>query len=252
MDGFEPSTSPSRTARATPAPHPVLELYQMLGTLYIVATPIGNLEDITFRALRILKEVDLILAEDTRVTKRILTHYDIKTPILSYHQHSSDEKKNRIVSYLVNGQSLALVSDAGTPGISDPGNELIDYLLEKEPKIKIIPLPGPAAIIAALSVCGFRANKFIFLGFLPKKKRTKLFNWLKEGKISFAFYESPKRILKTLAVLSEHFGSDRRVFIARELTKIHESLYRGTVEQVINELQQNLVKGEIVVVMEGK
>ena len=251
MDGFEPSTSPSRTARATPAPHPVLELYQMLGILYIVATPIGNLEDITLRALRILKEVDLILAEDTRVTKRILMRYDIKTPALSYHQHSSDEKKNRIISYLVNGQNLALVSDAGTPGISDPGNELIDYLLEKEPKIKIIPLPGPAAITAALSVSGFKTNKFVFLGFLPKKKRTKLFEWLKKGKISFAFYESPKRILKTLAVLSEHFGSGRRVFIARELTKIHESLYRGTIEQVMNELQQNLVKGEIVVVMEG-
>jgi len=174
----------------------------MAGILYIVATPIGNLEDITLRALKVLKEADLILAEDTRVTKKLLMHYDIETPVLSYHQHSSEEKKNRIISSLVNGQNLALVTDA--------------------------------------------------LGFLPKKKRKKLFTWLKEGKITFAFYESPKRILKTLAVLGEYFGSGRRVFVGRELTKIHESFYRGTVEQVVNQLQQKPVKGEVVVVVEGR
>lgn len=261
MGGFEPPTSPSRTVHATPAPHPVLELYQMPGTLYIVATPIGNLEDITFRALRILKEVDLILAEDTRVTRKLLMHYDIsgslsrsgkKTHTLSYHQHSSDEKKNRIMSSLVKGHDVALVSDAGTPGISDPGNELIDYLLEREPKIKIIPVPGAAAVTTALSVSGFRADKFVFLGFLPKKKRAKLFNWLGENKITFAFYESSRRILKTLETLEAQFGPAKRVFVARELTKLHESLSRGTVEQVMKELQQGLVKGEIVVVVEGK
>lgn len=236
---------------ATPAPHPVLELYQMLGILYIVATPIGNLEDISLRALKILKEVDLILAEDTRVTKKLLMHYDIKTPTLSYHQHSSDEKKNRIISSLVKGQDLALVSDAGTPSISDPGNELIDFLLKREPEIKVVPVPGAAALTTALSVAGFRTDKFVFLGFLPKKKRTRLFSWLKQGKITFAFYESPRRLLKTLNVLGGHFGPGRRVFIARELTKIHESLYRGTIEQITNELQGS-IKGEIVVVVEGK
>jgi len=217
-----------------------------------VATPIGNLEDITLRALKVLKEADLILAEDTRVTKKLLMHYDIETPVLSYHQHSSEEKKNRIISSLVNGQNLALVTDAGTPGISDPGNELIDYLLKHQPDAKVIPVPGPAALTTALSVCSFRADKFVFLGFLPKKKRKKLFTWLKEGKITFAFYESPKRILKTLAVLGEYFGSGRRVFVGRELTKIHESFYRGTVEQVVNQLQQKPVKGEVVVVVEGR
>jgi len=216
-----------------------------------VATPIGNLEDITLRALRILKEVDLILAEDTRVTKKLLMHYDIETPVLSYHQHSPEAKKLAILGKLLAGNNLALVSDAGTPGISDPGNELIDFLLKEQPGIKIVPIPGAAAITAALSVSGFRADKFVFLGFLPKKKRTKLFEWLKEGKFSFAFYESPKRILKTLDVFTEHFGPRRRVFIARELTKLHETLYRGELNEVIEQLRKDVVKGEIVVVVEG-
>ena len=254
MDGFEPSTSPSRTARATPAPHPantyfVIELYQMPGTLYIVATPIGNLKDITFRALDVLKESNYILAEDTRVTKKLLMHYDIQIPVLSYQQHSQEQKKNEILRLLVEGKNLALVSDAGTPGISDPGNELIDFLLEKEPDIKIIPIPGPSALVTALSISGFRADKFVFLGFLPKKKRSKLFSWLKEGKYTFCFYESPKRILKTLEMLKEEFGN-RKVFVARELTKLHESLYRGEASVVIEKLQKDPVKGEIVVVVE--
>ncbi|MGB6838954.1 MAG: 16S rRNA (cytidine(1402)-2'-O)-methyltransferase [Microgenomates group bacterium] len=221
----------------------------MLGILYIVATPIGNLEDITLRALKVLKKVDLILAEDTRVTKKLLMHYDVDTRILSYHQHSKEATKFKILRELIEGGNLALVSDAGTPGISDPGNELIDFLLEKEPKIKIIPIPGSSAITTALSVSGLKVSKFVFLGFLPKKKRTKLFNWLKERKISFAFYESPKRILKTLQVLDEHFGG-RRVFIARELTKMHESLYRGTIKEVLAQLEKNKLKGELVVVIE--
>ena len=153
----------------------------MPGTLYIVATPIGNLEDVTLRAIRVMREADLILAEDTRVTGILLKHYDIDKPILSYHQHSDEGKKLQILAELVSGKNLALVSDAGTPGISDPGNELIDYLLEKEPNIKVVPIPGPAAITAAFSASGFKANKFVFIGFLPKKKRTKLFKWLAEG-----------------------------------------------------------------------
>jgi 16S rRNA (cytidine1402-2'-O)-methyltransferase len=227
----------------------MIELYQMPGTLYIVATPIGNLKDITLRALDVLRGSDFILAEDTRVTKKLLMHYDIQIPVLSYHQHSQEQRRNEILKLLVEGKNLALVTDAGTPGISDPGNELIAFLIEKEPDIKIVPIPGPSAAITALSVSGFRADKFVFLGFLPKKKRSKLFSWLKEGKYTFCFYESPKRILKTLEVLKEEF-SNRKVFIARELTKIHESLYRGEISEVIEKLQEDPVKGEIVVVVE--
>lgn len=220
-----------------------------MGTLFIVATPIGNLEDITLRAIRILKEADLILAEDTRVTGKLLMHFDIKTPFLSYHQHSSEEKKSRILSELVNGKNIALVSDAGTPGISDPGNELIDFLLEKLPDLRVVPIPGASALTAALSVSGMRTDRFVFLGFLPKKKKQKLFKWLIEGKIVFAFYESPKRILRTLKTLEEYFGK-RRIFVARELTKMHESLYRGRIEEVARKLQEKPVRGEMVVVVD--
>ena len=223
----------------------------MAGTLYIVATPIGNLEDVTLRALRVLKEADLILAEDTRITKKLLLHYDIDIPILSYHQHSSEEKKLEILRNLLEGKNIALVTDAGTPGISDPGNELIDFVLERSDRISIIPIPGASAITTALSVCGFRADKFIFLGFLPKKKKNKLYQWLKETKMTFAFYESPFRLLKTLGEVSERLGSDRRVFIARELTKLYETLYRGSIEEVIESLNGKAIKGEIVVVVEG-
>jgi 16S rRNA (cytidine1402-2'-O)-methyltransferase len=222
----------------------------MTGILYIVATPIGNLEDITLRALRVLKEVDLILAEDTRITKRLLNHYDIDTPTLSYHQHSGINKKMRIASDIIAGKNIALVTDAGTPGISDPGNELISFLVEKVPNIKVVPIPGPSAITASLSVCGLNINKFVFLGFLPKKKRSKLFKWIKEGRIAFAFYESPKRILKTLDVLEDQFGTNTRVFIARELTKIHETVYRGTIREVKEKLKEENIKGEMVVVVE--
>ena len=228
----------------------------MIGTLYIVATPIGNLEDITLRAIRILKEADIILAEDTRVTKKLTSSLNDKWPminakLISYHQHSDEAKKNEILLALLSGKNIALVSDAGTPGISDPGNELIDFLLEKEPNIKIIPIPGPAAITTALSASGFKANKFVFIGFLPKKKRTKLFKWLADGEISFAFYESPNRILKTLDVLAEYFGQDRRVFVARELTKFYETRYRGKLLEVRAQLEKEKVRGEMVVVVEG-
>ncbi len=223
----------------------------MPGSLYIVATPIGNLEDISLRALRILKEVDLILAEDTRVTSKLLSHYDVDTHTLSYHQHSSEKKKESILNQLVNGQNLALVTDAGTPGISDPGNELINYLLEKDARINIVPIPGASAVTTALSVSGFKTNKFVFIGFLPKKKRKKLLNWLKESKVTFAFYESPKRITKTLGVLMEYFGEEKRVLVARELTKLYESLYRGKISDVIEEMSSKTIKGEIVVIVEG-
>ncbi len=227
----------------------VLQLYQMPGILYIVATPIGNLDDITLRALKVLKEVDLILAEDTRKTGILLKHYDVDKHTLSYFQHSGEERRLEILNQLVAGKNLALVTDAGTPGISDPGNELIEYLLSYT-DIKIIPIPGASAITAALSACGFNINKFVFLGFLPKKKRNKLFDWLKEGKITFAFYESPNRIIKTLDTIDKVFGNYRRVFVARELTKIHETLYRGNIKEVRNQLEKDKVRGEIVVIVE--
>jgi 16S rRNA (cytidine1402-2'-O)-methyltransferase len=221
----------------------------MRGTLYIVATPIGNLGDISKRGLEILKKVDLVLAEDTRVTNKLLSHYDIEKPIMSYHHHSDDSTKLKILGYLIKGKSLGFCSDAGTPGISDPGNELIDFLLEKEPEIQILPIPGASAITTALSVSGFNTNKFVFIGFMPKKKRAKLLNWIKEGGVSFSFYESAQRILKTLERLKEDFP-ERRVFVAREMTKMHETFYRGSFDEVVEKLKQDTLKGEIVVVVE--
>ena len=221
----------------------------MTGALYIVATPIGNLEDITRRALEVLNTVDLVLAEDTRVTKKLLYHYDIDKPIMSYHHHSDDDTRLKILGYLIKGKNLALCSDAGTPGISDPGNKLIDYILDKEPKINVVPVPGPSALPSALSVSGFNVSKFVFIGFMPKKRKKKLFDWIKEGEISFALYESPHRIINTLRRLNEDFPS-RRVLVARELTKIYDTLYRGSFEEVIKELKEDTLKGEIVVVVE--
>ncbi len=221
----------------------------MPGNFYVVATPIGNLEDISLRALKVLRNVDLILAEDTRETTKLLNHYDIKVPTLSYFQHSGDKRRFEVLNYLMEGKEIALVCDAGTPGISDPGNELINFLLSFNPEIKIIPIPGASAITTALSVCGFNTNRFLFLGFLPKKKLTKLFDWIKKGKITFCFYESPRRILKTLETLEKFFGSNTRVFVGRELTKIHESYYRGTISEVTKNLSSKNIKGEIVVVV---
>jgi 16S rRNA (cytidine1402-2'-O)-methyltransferase len=222
----------------------------MSGTLYIVATPIGNLEDITLRTIRILKEVDLILAEDTRVTKKLLTHYVIERPIASYHQHSSEKRKLEILQRLGKEESVALVTDAGTPGVSDPGNELIDFLLGKDSSIKIVPIPGASAITTAMSVSGFKMSKFLFLGFLPKRKKNKLFQWVKDGKVAFGFYESPKRIIKTLDFLGEQLGGDRRVLIAREMTKLYETLYRGRISAIKEQLEEGRIKGEIVVIVE--
>lgn len=222
----------------------------MAGILYIVATPIGNLEDITLRALKVLEEVDVILAEDTRQTSILMKYFDIQRDTLSYHQHSGEEKKLEILNLLISGKNLGLVTDAGTPGISDPGNELIDYILSYDSEIKVVPIPGATAITTGLSVCGFDVNKFVFLGFLPKKKKNKLFAWLKNGGISFAFYESPNRILKTLDLIGEVFGDYRRIFVGRELTKLHETLYRGSVKKVKELLSQEMIRGEIVTVVE--
>lgn len=245
--------------------------------LYIVATPIGNLEDITLRALSILKSVDLILAEDTRVTAKLLKHFEILTPMKSYHQHSSDSVKQEILGLLTQGKDIALVTDAGTPGISDPGNELIDYIfqhttsrssllwggalgdqpeaqraesLSASDNFQISPISGASALATAISVSGFNMSKFVFLGFLPKKKRKKVFEWLKVGKISFAFFDSPYRVIKSLEEIKSEFGDEIRVFVARELTKLHESLYRGKIDEVIQSLKVGKVKGEVVVIIE--
>jgi 16S rRNA (cytidine1402-2'-O)-methyltransferase len=222
----------------------------MAGILYIVATPIGNLDDITLRAIDVLKEVDIIFAEDTRVTSRLLSKFEINKTISSYHQHSLLAKREEILQSLIEGKQIALVADAGTPGISDPGNELIDFILQYLPPSTVVPVPGASSLTAALSVCGFSVNKFIFLGFLPKKKRAKLLAWVREGQISLAFFESPHRIYKTLREIGETVGMEKRVLVAREITKIHETLYRGTIGEVIKNFDNTLVKGEIVVILE--
>ncbi|NQV00506.1 MAG: 16S rRNA (cytidine(1402)-2'-O)-methyltransferase [Parcubacteria group bacterium] len=225
-----------------------------MATLYIIATPIGNLEDLSFRALRILKEVDLILCEDTRVTKKLLSHYKISKPTISYHQHSKLTKIERILEQLKKDKNLALVSDAGTPCISDPGAKLIDYLVKEQPDLKIIPIPGPSALISALSISGFSADKFIFLGFPPaKKKRKKFFQEVSNMEKTVIFYESIHRIKKTLEELKNALENERRIVVCRELTKKFETVYRGDIEEIIeqiNLLPKEEFKGEFVVIVE--
>jgi len=230
-----------------------------MGILYIVATPIGNLEDLTFRALRILSEVDLILSEDTRVTKKLLDHYQIKTPTLSYHQYSKLQKTEYIINLLKEGKNLALVSDAGTPGISDPGNKLIHKILESTEgnplQIKIIPIPGPSAVTAAVSVSGFPMDKFVFMGFPPaKKKRKKFFEEVLISKYPVIFYESPHRIIKTLeelrnSIICHDRISKLQVVVCRELTKKFETIYRGKIAEVVKKIEKDKIKGEFVVIV---
>jgi len=219
--------------------------------LYIVSTPIGNLEDITLRALDTLKKVDYIAAEDTRHTPILLKKYDISKKMLSFHAFSSPQKTEKIIELLKTGAEIALVSDAGTPGISDPGYVLVKRAIEEG--IKISPIPGPSAFLTALSASGLPVNKFYYLGFLPVKKgRQTLFLQLKEEEKTVVFYESPHRITKTLKQLLELVG-DRKVVLARELTKIYEEFLRGQISVVLEDLQKRpSVKGEFVVILEGK
>lgn len=222
--------------------------------LYIVATPIGNLEDITLRAVRVLKEVDLILCEDTRVTAKLLQKYGIKTPTLSYHSHSKLSKVEKIFEMLESGKNVALVSDAGTPAISDPGVLLVSQIRERAPNVKIVPIPGSSAVVSALSVSGFPASDFLFLGFLPHKKgRETLFKEIAESKRTVVFYESPHRIMKTLASLDKALGK-RKIAIARELTKIYEEFLSGTASELYEYFNKNKekIKGEFVVMVSGK
>ena len=234
--------------------------FSKMSTLYIVSTPIGNLEDLTFRALRVLKGVDLILCEDTRVTKKLLDHYQIKTPTLSYYQHSKLKKVEYIIQLLRKGKNLALVSDAGTPGISDPGNKLVNAIITSPGFVtKIVPIPGPSAVTAAASISGFPMDKFIFMGFPPvKKKRKKFFEEIVNSKHSVIFYESPYRIIRTLNELkfaqirAQIRENSREVVVCRELTKKFETIYRGKIEEVIKEIEQGEIKGEFVVIVKGK
>jgi len=220
-----------------------------MATFYIIATPIGNLEDISRRALRILAEVDLILSEDTRTTKKLLDHYEIKTPTLSYHQHSKLKKVEYIIQLLREGKNLALVSDAGTPGISDPGNKLINTILTSLNLIKIIPIPGSSAITAAASISGFPMDKFLFLGFPPTKRKRKIFfEEVVDSKYPVIFYESPHRILKTLTELNI-INKNLSIVVCRELTKRFETVYRGNIGEVIEEIKKGEIKGEFVVVV---
>lgn len=224
--------------------------------LYIVATPIGNLDDISIRAISILNSVDFVLAEDTRVTKVLLDKYNIKTRTLSYHQHSDAKKIQEIAGLLKEGKNLALVSDAGTPGINDPGNFLISKLLEEIPDLKVVPIPGPNAAIAALSISGFPTDRFMYLGFPPHKKgRQTFFKNIGQLSETVVFYESKHRILKALQELKENSQIDgRKIMVARELTKQFETIYRGTVDEILNKLNKNKenLLGEFVVVINRK
>lgn len=220
-------------------------------TIYIVSTPIGNLQDITLRALKILQEVDFILSEDTRVTLKLLAHFNIKKPLISYFSHSGFNKINYILKLLSEGKKLALVSDAGTPGINDPGGKLIEEILRKfGNKVKIVPIPGPNAAIAALSISGFKVDRFLFLGYPPHKKgRKSFFQEIINSKYPVVFYESPHRILKTLKELSElDILKKRQMVVARELTKAFETIYRGTILEILGKIGKN-PKGEFVVVV---
>ncbi len=222
----------------------------MSGTLYIVSTPIGNLEDITFRAVRILKEVATIAAEDTRHTRKLLSHYQIDTPLTSYHDFNKEEKTDLLIARLKEGESFALVSDAGTPTVSDPGYYLITKAIDAD--ITISPIPGPSAFVAALSVSGLPTDRFTFEGFPARKKgkRGNQLEALKEESRTLLFYESPHRIVALLKAIQQTFG-ERRVVVGREMTKVFEEMIRGPVSEVTTHLEKKTVKGEIVLVVEG-
>ncbi len=221
------------------------------GILAIVSTPIGNMEDITLRALRILKEADLIAAEDTRRTGLLLKHFGIEKPLTSYFEGNELKKKEVILSRLKQGDRVALVSDAGTPGISDPGFRLIRAAIEHE--IPVIPIPGPSAVITALSVSGLPTDAFFFKGFLPhkSKKRRDLLKELEETRETLIFYESPHRISETLKDVYEVLGN-REIVLSRELTKVYEEVLRGKVSEILNQIGGRTLKGEMTLVMSGK
>lgn len=218
--------------------------------LYVVATPIGNLEDMTFRAVRILKEVDYIFAEDTRVTKKLLAHYEIENIVYRYDEFTKNHQIANVVNLLKEGKNIALVTDAGTPCISDPGYELVDAVHKEE--IKVVAVPGASALTSSASVAGINMRRFCFEGFLPKKKgRQTLLKSLADEERTIIIYESPFRIEKTLRDIEEFIGV-REVVIVREITKIYEEILRGTTTELIEKLEKNSIKGEIVLLIKGK
>ena len=219
------------------------------GTVYIVATPIGNLEDITLRAIRILKEADLIAAEDTRHTLKLLNHLEISKPLISYHRHNEDVKSDVLIEKLQEGKNIALVSDAGTPGICDPGEEIIKKCIELE--IEVVPIPGACAMINSLICSGIDTNEFTFLGFLPlnKKFRKSKLEEIEKSNKTIIIYEAPHKLETTLKDLKQVLNKDRRIVLAREITKIHEEFIRGSIDDLIERIQD--IKGEIVLIIEG-
>lgn len=218
--------------------------------LYIVPTPIGNLADITFRAIEVLQSVDLILAEDTRTSGKLLKHYTIETPLKSHHMHNEHKLVESLISRLQNGEKMAMISDAGTPGISDPGFLLVRACIDQQ--ITVSCLPGATAFVPALVNSGIPNDKFVFEGFLPAKKgRQKRLDFLAEETRTIIIYESPYKLLKTLHHLAEKFGSERKISVSRELTKIYEENIRGTFEEVITHYAEHPPKGEIVLIVEG-
>ncbi|MDB9849380.1 16S rRNA (cytidine(1402)-2'-O)-methyltransferase [Flavobacteriaceae bacterium] len=221
-----------------------------MAKLYIVPTPIGNLEDITFRAINILKDVNLILCEDTRRSKNLLTHYNIETPLRSHHKFNEHKEVGKIVDKILSGEKIALISDAGTPGISDPGFLAVRTCLENN--IEVECLPGATALIPALVNSGIPFDKFVFEGFLPVKKgrKTRLEKLTNEDR-TMIFYESPHKLLKTLNDFSNSFGADRKISVSREITKIYEETIRGSVEHIINLFTDKIPKGEFVIIVEG-
>ena len=219
------------------------------GTLYVVATPIGNLEDLTMRALRILEEVDMIAAEDTRHSRKLLHHYGIATPLTSCYDHNELAKSERILELLHQGRSVALISDAGTPAISDPGFQLVRRC--REEGLPVTAVPGPSAAVAALSIAGLPVDRFIFEGFLPARAaaRAVALHRLADEERTTVFYEAPHRLLKTLRAVVEELGPERHLAVARELTKLHEELFRGTAAETLAHFGAAPVKGEIVLLV---
>lgn len=221
-----------------------------MGKLYIVPTPIGNLEDITLRALRILKEVSFVLAEDTRTSRKLFSHFEIPTKLVAYHMHNEHHMVNQFVDQIAVGGDVALISDAGTPAISDPGFLLVRQCVEAGLEVEC--LPGATALIPALVNSALPADRFVFEGFLPHKKgRQTRINELAEHKYSFILYESPHRLLKTLTQMADVMGMDRKASVSRELTKMYEENKRGTLRELIDHYGQKAVKGEIVIIVEG-
>lgn len=222
----------------------------MLGKLYLVATPIGNLEDITFRAINVLKEVDLIAAEDTRHTLKLLNHYEISKPLISYHRHNEDVKSDVLISKLLDGQNVAIVTDAGTPGISDPGEEIVKEAIENN--IEVVPIPGACALINALIASGLNTKEFAFYGFLPlnKKNRNSVFDRIKKEDKTVILYEAPHKLIKTLEDILEIVG-DVSCVLAKELTKIHEEFIRDNISDIIKNLNgKDSIKGEYIILLD--